>query len=297
MKKSNQARGVCLTLLFCTSIFLFGCPANTTVTTNENGNENLANTNTETNINTNTNETNMNMNSGETSTSMIDVKEPETYQSKINLNIQTMGEKGNMALPTPLVANVARKGENKRMEFNLPNGQKLVYLELGTRNLVILPDRKEYAELNQQSTGFEVRSLMTPGQIVSQMKNLKGVEKVGEEKVGGRDAVKYKYSAETQTNTKAGEVDTNSYVLVDKETGLPLRSEMVSQAAKGVNGMKGVKVVTEMTDISTDVSDDLFKEPTDYKKVEEAQIRQQIGILFNAATAIIGQMMQSANAN
>ena len=295
MKKLNQARGVFLTLLFCTSIFLFGCPANTTVTTNGNGNENLANTNTETNINTN--ETNMNMNSDETSTSAIDVKEPETYQGKVNLNIQTMGEKGNMALPTPLVANVARKGENKRMEFNLPNGQKLVYLEIGTKNLVILPGRKEYAELNKQSTGFEVRSLMTPGQIVSQMKNLKGVEKVGEEKVNGRDAVKYNYSAKTETSTKAGEVDTNSYVLVDKETGLPLRSEMVSQADNATKGVKGIKVITEMSDISTDVSDDLFKEPTDYKKVEEAQIRQQIGILFNAAQAIIAQMMQSANAN
>lgn len=295
MNKSKQTRGVCLTLLFCVSVFLFGCPANTSVTTNENGNENLANTNIETNINTN--ETNMDMNSDNASTSMIDVKEPETYQAKVNLNIQTMGEKGNMALPTPLVATVARKGENKRMEFNLPNGEKVIYLELGTRNLVVLPGRKQYAELNQQSTGFEIRSLMTPGQIVKQMKNLKGLEKVDEEKVNGRDAVKYKYSAETQTNTKAGEVETESFVLVDKETGLPLRSEMISQADKDVNGIKGVKVITEMSDITTEVSDDLFKEPTDYKKVEESEIRQQIGILFNAATAVITQLMKSANAN
>lgn len=291
MNKSKQVRVLWVTLLFCVSVFLFGCPADTTVTTGENSNENSANINSETNLSTN--DSNMEMNSSETSNVMIDVKEPETYQGKINLNIQTMGEKGNMAL----VANVARKGENKRMEFNLPNGEKVIYLELGKKNLVVLPGRKQYAELNQQSTGFEIRSLMTPGQIVKQMKNLKGLEKVDEEKVGGRDAIKYKYEAETQTNTKAGEVETESFVLVDKETGLPLRSEMISQADKDVNGIKGVKVITEMSDITTEVSDDLFKEPTDYKKVEESEIRQQIGILFNAATAVITQLMKSANAN
>ncbi len=293
MNKLNRIKGMTLTILFCVSIFLAGCETNTEVTTNANENLNSANTNAESNMT----DSNMESNANESESSMIEVKEPETYQGKVNLNIQTMGEKGNLALPTPLVANVARKGNNKRMEFNLPNGQKLVYLELGSKNLVVLPDRKQYAELNQQSTGFQVRSLMTPGQIVNQMKNLKGLEKVGEEKVNGRDAIKYKYSATTETNTKAGEVDTESFVLVDKETGLPLRSEMVSQADKGANGLKGIKIVTEMSDISTDVSDDMFKEPTDFEKIEESQIRQQIGILFNAASAVITQMMQSANAN
>lgn len=295
MNKSKQVRVLCVTLLFCVSVFLFGCPANTNVTTGENSNENLANTNAE---NVNSNIGNMEMNSEESNSSMIDVKEPETYQANIKLNFVTMGEKGNMTLPQPLTATVARKGENKRMEFTIPgNNQKLIYLELGDRNLVILPDKKQYAELNAESTGFQVRSLMTPGQMVAQMKNLKGVEKVGEEKIGGRDAVRYKYGSETQTNSKAGEVDTNSYIFVDKETGLPLRSETVSQAEKEVQGYKGIKIVTEMSDIKTEVADDLFQEPTDYQKVEEEQIRQQIGLIFNVVQTFIAQIMQSANTN
>ena len=85
------------------------------------------------------------------------------------------------------------------MEFNMPSGDKLIYLETGGKNLVFLPNRKQYAELTKESTGIDVRSMMTPDQIVSQVKNMKGVERVGEEKYGDRDAIKYHYSAITDT--------------------------------------------------------------------------------------------------
>ena len=79
--------------------------------------------------------------------------------------------------------------------------------------------------MNKEAFGFEVRNLMMPEQIVNQVKNVKGVENVGEEKFDGRDVIKYRYDATTDTQTKAGEVSTESYIFVDKETGLPLRSE------------------------------------------------------------------------
>lgn len=286
----NYSKGLKTAVVFCISLFMFGCPANTEITTGENSNMNT-NASTE---NVNAENSNMNMSSNETSTTAIDVKEPETYQGKVNLKFEAVGNK---STGVNLVANVARKGANKRMEFSLPTGKKIVYLELGAKNLILLPDSKQYAELNKESTGFEVRSLMTPGQIVNQIKNLKGVEKVGDEKVGDRDAVKYKYATETQTGTKAGEVDTESYILIDKETSLPLRTEMVSNSDKEINGFKGLKIITEMTDLSMDVSDDLFAEPTDYQKVEEEQVRQQIGLIFSVAQTFIGQMMQSSAAS
>lgn len=286
----NYFKGIGIGLMLSGTIFMFGCPANTTVTTDNTNTGNIE-VNAE---NTNMENTNSNMNSEENTTSAIDVKEPETYQGKVNMKLEATGNK---APGINLLAVVARKGANKRMEFSLPTGQKLIYLEIGSRNLVILPDTKQYAELNENSTGFAVRSLMTPGQMVNQIKNLKGVQKVGEEKVGERDAVKYTYGGATQTGTQAGEVDTDSYVLVDKETGLPLRTETVSQSDKEINGFKGLKIITEMTDIKMDVSDDLFKEPTDYKKVEEEQVRQQIGLIFNVVQTFITQMMQSGAAN
>ncbi len=292
-KKKLIKRSLFLTIL-TVSLFLIGCP---TAPTTETNTENSTNTSNENSTNINSNESNENSAnaSDDSSTSTLEAKEPEKYTAKINLKIEAVSENNNASMPS-LTANVARDGANKRMEFSLPNGQKIVYLEIGSKNLVILPDRKQYAELTKEAVGMDVRSLMTPEQIVQRAKGIKGLEKVGEEKYNGRDAVKYKYSATTKTNSKAGDVDTESFVFVDKETGLPLKTEIVSESKDGnVNGFKGIKIVTEMTDIKTEVSEDLFKEPEGFAKVEEKQIRDQINLLFNAAGAIIKQMMQNAN--
>lgn len=271
-------------------LIAFGCqqPA---VNTNVNVNTSLDNK-------TNTNSMNTNLaNASEmnTSGSISEVKEPEKYQAKINLSLQAENTAGqNSALPG-LTSLVARDGSNRRMEFTLPNNQKIIYLETNGKNLVVLPDRKQYAELNQQSTGVNVRSLMMPDQIVKQMQNMKGVKRAGEETVDGRSVIKYTYQSTTDTKTQAGNVATESYFLVDKETGLPVRSETVSESQSGnVQGFKGLKVVTQMSDIKTDVPADLFAEPTDLAKVDEAQIRGQIDLVFQLVTNVITQAMKAA---
>lgn len=256
-------------------------------------NSNAANMNSD-----NMNAPNANINASDTSSlndmsSTIKADEPEIYQANVTLKLETTGE-SNLKLP-PLQAKVARNGADRRMEFSLPNGQKLIYLDIGGKQFVISPARKEYAELNRESTGFEVRSLMLPSQIVSQVKNLKGVEKVGEEKSNGRDVIKYRYGASAETGTKAGEVDTESFILVDKETNLPLRSETNATATgKTVQGVKGAKIVTEMSDIKTEIDKSLFAEPTDYKKVAPEQVKGQIDMLFNIAKGVLMQVMQGA---
>lgn len=271
-------------------LIAFGCqqPA---VNTNVSVNTSLDNK-------TNTNSMNTNLaNAAEmnTSSSISEVKEPEKYQAKINLSLQAENTAGqNSALPG-LTSMVARDGANRRMEFTLPNNQKVIYLETNGKSLVVLPDRKQYAELNQQSTGVNVRSMMMPDQIVKQMQNMKGVKRAGEETVDGRSVIKYTYQSTTDTKTQAGNVATESYFLVDKETGLPLRSETVSESQSGnVQGFKGIKVVTQMSDIKTDVPADLFAEPTDLAKVDEAQIRGQIDLVFQVLTNVITQAMKAA---
>ena len=246
----------------------------------------------------NMNVPNANINSSETNSlndmsSEIQANEPEKYQANITLKLETAG--ANTLKFPPIQAQVARNGADRRMEFSLPNGQKLIYLDIGGKQLVISPARKEYAELNRESTGFDVRSLMLPEQIVKNVKNVQGVEKVGEEKVNGRDVIKYRYGASTQTNTKAGEVNTESYILVDKETNLPLRSETNAMAqGQNVQGVKGAKIVTEMSDIKTDIDSSLFAAPTDYKKVAPEQIKSQIDMMFNIASGVIQQIMKGA---
>jgi hypothetical protein len=57
-----------------------------------------------------------------------------------------------------------------------------------------LPDKKQYAELTPEAVGFEIRRMMTPGQLVDQVKSLKGMERVGDDTYNNREVVKYKYA-------------------------------------------------------------------------------------------------------
>jgi hypothetical protein len=189
---------------------------------------------------------------------------------------------------------VARSGDDRRVEFKLPDGSPLVYLDHNNKHYVILPSRKQYAELTQEATGVQFHKLITPGQLVSDLKNIRGVEKVGEGPLDGRSADKYRYSAQTNTNTKAGEVKAEAFVYVDKETGLPLRAEMLAESSGDVKGVKAARVVAEMKDIKTDVAPTLFEPPTGYDQVAPEKVRQQIDALTGAVAAILKAMMANA---
>lgn len=223
---------------------------------------------------------------------IIDTKEPEQYQASVLLKLETSGAQ-TMPLP-PLKADVARSGSDRRMEFKLPTGETIVYLDKGGKQFLIQPQKKQYAELNKESVGVDVRRLLMPEQIVNQLKTLKNVERVGEENVDGRDAVKYRIASTTNTQSQAGRVNTESFILVDKETGLPLRSFSNSSSQNGsVQGVNSVNLVTEMNNIRTNLDAAMFDEPTDFRKVAPEEVRSQINVLFGAATAIIGQLMKT----
>lgn len=222
--------------------------------------------------------------------------EPKTYQGVISLTLQTIGEQQNASMP-PLKAVVARNGADRVMEFTLPTNEKVIYLEKGGVNYVILPTRRQYAELTSEALGFEVRRLMMPEQIVEQLKGIQGVQLAGEESINGRQVQKYTYGTATNTGTQAGTVATESYFLIDKETNLPIRSEIVSQSTSGgnVQGVKGARLLTEMTDVRPQPDPNLFNVPTDFQKIDPEQVKAQATLLFNAAAAIIGQMVNQAN--
>jgi hypothetical protein len=153
--------------------------------------------------------------------------------------------------------------------------------------MVIAPGRKQYAELTQEATGFQLQKLMTPGQIVSHIEKLKGVERVGEETINGRAAEKYRYATTTNTSTSAGAVKSEAFVYIDKETGLPLRTELYSEATGNVQGVKGAKIVAEMRDITTTVDESLFQVPTGLTKVPAEQVRQQIDAFTSTVAALV----------
>ena len=218
-------------------------------------------------------------------------KEPEQYQATVTIKLETVGGQQNVAMPT-LTASVARNDTDRTMEFRLPAGGRVVYLDKGDTHYLILPAKKQYAELNRKSLGFEVRRLLMPEQIVEQVKNVPGMQRVGEEKYNGRDVIKYRYAGVANTQTRAGEVETESFLIVDKQTGLPLRSETVSQSQGDVQGYKGLRIITEISDIKTDTSGAFFAVPAGLQQVDSEQVRAQVDLVFNSVAMLIGQMMK-----
>lgn len=292
MQKFNFYKYTPITATLFAVFLLVGCQPQVTTT-----NVNLNNANTNSNMNSTNSNTNTNANLSNSNIAAsvpVETKEPEQYSAKVTLKFEAVGDVQNATLPT-ITANVARNGNDRRMEFVLPNAEKVVYLNKGTENFAIMPNRKQFAELNQESVGFEVRRMLMPEQIVNQVKNMKGVTKVGEENLNGRQVIKYSYNAVANTQTQAGKVETESFIFVDKETGLPLRSETFSQTETGANvqGYKGLRLVTEMTDIQPTADVSVFNVPTDYQKVDSEQVRAQVNLLFNVVATFLGQMMKS----
>lgn len=254
-------------------------------------------TNANTNVTTNANTTpaNANANLSPAPTSVIATREPEKYRATLVLSAETEGGQKTLGIPT-LQAQVARNGADRRVSFKLPDGSDLIYLEQGGKHIVIAPGRKQYAELTPEATGFQLHKLMTPGQIVSYIEKLKGVERVGDETFNGRAADKYRYTGTANTSTSAGQVSAEAFVYVDKETGLPLRAELYTEASGNVQGVKGAKIVAEMRDISTTVEDSLFQVPPGLNQVPPEQIRAQVEALANTVAALIKALLGNMNA-
>ena len=282
--KNTDIRAVFILLLAISAVAVASsaCTRGTTVNTNVN-----------TNVNVNANATTANVNAT-TAPSTIAAREPESYRATIVFSAETEGGEKTIGIPT-LSAEVARNGADRRLSFKLPDGSDLIYLERAGVQYGIAPARKQYAELTPAATGFQLHKLMTPGQLVAYLDKLRGIELVGEEPLAGRTAVKYRYARTAQTQTSAGEVRTESFVFVDKETGLPLRAELFSEASGNVQGVKGAKVVAEMRDITTNVDASLFEVPAGLNKVPEAQVRAQVDAVANTILAVLRTLMSNMN--
>jgi hypothetical protein len=252
-------------------------------------------TNANTNLTANANLSTTNANLSPTPATVSAAREPEKYRAVLVLSAETEGGQKTIGIPS-LSAEVARNGADRRVSFKLPDGSDLIYLEQGDKHIVIMPGRKQFAELTPEATGFQLQKLMTPGQIVSYLEKLKGIERVGDDTMNGRPADKYRYATTTSTSTSAGQVNTEAFFYVDKDTGLPLRVDLSSEASGNVQGIKGAKIVAEMRDISTNVDDSLFQVPAGLNKVPPEQVRAQIDAFTNTVAALVKALLANMNA-
>ncbi len=252
-----------------------------------NTNTTATNTTTTTNVNSNTTVTTT------TTTGVApDTREPEKYRATVMLKLEATGQQ-TVSTP-PITATFARNGADRRLSFMLPGGEEVVYVDRADKRLVILPKRRQYAELTREATGFEVPSMMTPGQIVNQLKSSTKYQLVGDDQWNGRPVTKYRFAGTTQTGTQAGEVKTEAFLYVDKETGLPIRSETVAQSSGNVQGVSNAKLIQEITNVEQNVDPQIFEVPQGYSKVDPEQIKQQVNLVAQAIGAIAQQVMQAA---
>jgi len=286
MKNTNMRAGFILLALSIFALALSSCSRGANVNTNINTNANL-------NVNVSP-AAGANVNAA-TAPSTIAAREPDVYKATIVFTAQTEGGDRTVGIP-PLSADVARNGNDRRLSFKLPDGSDLVYLEHAGVQYGIAPARKQYAELTPEATGFQLHRLMTPGQLVAHLDRLQGIEFVGEEQLAGRTALKYRYARTAQTQTSAGEVKTESFVYVDKDTGLPLRAELFSEASGNVQGVKGANLVAEMRNITTNVDPSLFEIPAGFNKVPEAQVRAQVDAVANTLLAVLRALLEQRGA-
>src|SRR5882672_397919 len=178
MRKIGLSRVFELGLVAVIAVLAFACQPARNTNSNVNANSNS---------NANSAASNDNFNASDNSGPSINTREPDKYSAALVFTIETEGGDKAIGIPS-LNLQVARNGDDRRVEFKLPDGSPLIYLDHDNHHYVILPARKQYAELTKEATGIQFQKLLTPGQVVEDLKSRKGVQRVGDDTMNGRAA-------------------------------------------------------------------------------------------------------------
>jgi hypothetical protein len=111
--------------------------------------------------------------------------------------------------------------------------------------------------------------------------------------------VKYKVAGRTQTQSTAGQVQGETYIYVDKDTGLPLRVEGFGTSTGNVQGVSGGNLVAEMQDLKTDVDPSQFELPQGYSQITPEQVKQyaaQMATFLQGVMSFINSQQQQGAA-
>jgi len=195
------------------------------------------------------------------STPPFETEEPERYRATrtittVNANGQTLVTK----------YAVARDGEQRREETD-SNGQRVVYLTLAGERFVLLPDEKVYAAVtNEDATTGEQEADTSPDRLLHAELITPTYQKLGEEKIGGRNLQKYR----VVVNSPAGENVSVGETLLwfDEALHMPVKTELSSPT--------GTRVATELSDVVLKVDPKLFEIPKDFQKIDFRKLRERL---------------------
>lgn len=190
------------------------------------------------------------------------IRAPEAYRATIAYSYFPGNNRS--VKPNALFSlDVARKGADRSYVFHFGDEQ-LRYIEGVGRHYLIAPACKQYVDATLEDMNFRIPNSMAPEEIINRLQTTRGYAYVGEESFDNRPAIKYVNHRET-TNEDA--------ILVDRETGLPLRSETIAQVYAPTGPQETaeahgqINIIVEMRDVKTGADDALFKPPPDYAEV------------------------------
>jgi hypothetical protein len=287
-ENSRQSFGVRLVTLIIVylSFASFGCapaPTNSNSTINSNATASTTmNTNTAANINSNSS-------TGVSSTAFA-TKEPEQYSLTMAITGQGSANNKQGTLPQQNIE-FARMGTDRRWSLTLPAIGPVVYLEKTGMRYLILPSRNQYVEISPDALGFQLGNAMTPSAMVERLKPRTQYESMGTETINGRPATKYRFTGAADTRTKAGTVQSESFIYIDEATGLPLRADLNFDSSSGGKAHGTI----ETRDIQLNPDAKLFDVPTTYKKVTAEELKQQVQGFIQFIRAIAPVMAQQAS--
>ena len=213
-------------------------------------------------------------------------KEPERYQAVRVIK----GEGGALDASKDAEGErtrIARDGDRRREDYESAAGEKISYLQLPEGMYVLLPAKKLYAELKTETgslSGERAASVppdFSPDKLLNETRPESLYENLGTENLNGRATTKYRVVVRGRTGA-GNEVTTESLVWVDESLGMPVKTETTSTGGQA----SGARLTTELLDIKETVDAGLLELPTDYRKVEAAEIFREMN---RAATQPKGQ--------
>src|SRR6185436_1640103 len=179
----------------------------------------------------------------------------------------------------PLQVEVGRMKGDRRWSFQLSGIGEVVYMEKAGLKYLLLPERKQYAELLPGNLSFSGADTLTPSAMAGKL-GAPRAEKVAREAINGVMAVKYRLAG----SSEGGPAD--DLVYIDEGSGLPVRIEA---GLKNLNGLAG-RVVIDAQNIRLNPDAALFDVPVGTRKVDAGLLKPQVERLIESLKAMAALM-------